>query len=107
MTVQLLLQGFAVGAVSTFPLGPIGVVCVQRILTLGPRSGLASALGIALGAAIWCLVVMLGLGWLAERVNLSSSLVRLLLGGFLIFVAVRNLRRVDAGPVSDANSLQM
>lgn len=107
MTVQLLLQGFAVGAVSTFPLGPIGVICVHRILTLGPRSGLASAAGIVLGAAIWCFVVVLGLGWMAERVNLSSALVRLLLGGFLIFVAVRNLRRTDAGPVSDADSRQM
>jgi putative LysE/RhtB family amino acid efflux pump len=107
MTGQLLLQGLAVGAVSTFPLGPIGVICIQRILTLGPRSGLASALGIALGAASWCLVVMLGLGWLTERVNLNSAVVRLLLGGFLIFVAVRNLRRAEAGPVSDANSRQM
>jgi len=107
MTVPLLLQGFAVGAVATFPLGAMGLVCLQRILTQGPRAGVASASGIVMGTALWCVIVVQGLGWLAERVNLSGVGVRLALGGFLIFVAVRNLRRVDAVPVADAGSGQM
>jgi len=107
MTVQLLLQGFAVGAVATFPLGAIGLICLQRILTQGPRSGVASATGIILGTALWCVVAVQGLGWLAERVNLSGVGIRLVLGSFLIFVAVRNLRHANDAPATDAGSRQM
>lgn len=107
MTTQLLLQGIAVGAVATFPIGAMGLVCLQRILTQGPRSGVASAAGIVLGTAVWCVIVVQGLNWLAERVNLNGIGIRVALGVFLIIVAVRNLRRREGEPVVDAGSRQM
>lgn len=107
MTTQLLMQGIAVGAVATFPIGAMGLVCLQRILTHGPRSGVASAAGIVLGTAVWCVIIVQGLSWLAERVNLNGIGIRLALGAFLIVVAVRNLRRREGAPVVDAGSRQM
>lgn len=107
MTAKLLVQALAVGAVATFPLGALGLVCLQRILTQGPRSGVASACGIILGTALWCVVVVQGLGWLEEHFNFSGVEVRLVVGIFLVFVAVRNLRRAETVTVVDAGSRQM
>lgn len=53
-----LVMGFAIAA----PVGPIGLLCIQRTLALGRAAGLATGLGAAAADAVWGLAAALGLG---------------------------------------------
>ncbi|MDO4462857.1 MAG: LysE family transporter [Bacteroidia bacterium] len=51
-----LLQGIIIGLLASMPLGPIGVLCIQRTLTKGRMSGFASGLGAATSDFIYAVV---------------------------------------------------
>lgn len=88
MTIKLFCQGFAVGVLAAIPLGPMGMLCVQRTLTYGRRSGLVSASGLAVAAALWCLIAVKSLGLVADKLSLESNVFKLGLGLFLVAAAV-------------------
>ena len=47
LNIELLIKGFAVGVAIAAPVGPVALLCIQRALTGGWMSGLASGLGAA------------------------------------------------------------
>ena len=57
----LLIKGLIVGLLVSIPLGPIGVLCIQRTLNKGRRSGFISGLGASSADAIFALIASLGL----------------------------------------------
>jgi threonine/homoserine/homoserine lactone efflux protein len=64
LNIELFIKGLIVGIAIAAPVGPIGLLCIQRALTGGWISGLASGLGAALAdtfygasppwASAWC-----------------------------------------------------
>ena len=42
---DILVKGFVIGIVVSAPLGPVGVLCIQRTLNKGRRYGLDTGLG--------------------------------------------------------------
>ena len=82
------LRGFALGFAIAAPVGPIGLLCIQRTLAFGRSAGLATGLGAASADAVYGLLAAAGLGaagalllegarWLA----LAGGLLLLALGG--------------------------
>ena len=61
MFLALLVKGAVIGFMVSIPLGPIGVLCVQRTLNKGRRSGFVSGLGAAAADTVFALVAGLGL----------------------------------------------
>ena len=57
----LLIKGLIIGLLVSVPLGPIGVLCIQRTLNKGRRSGFISGLGASSADTIFALVASLGL----------------------------------------------
>lgn len=93
MTSQLVWQGFAVGVLAAIPLGPMGMVCVQRTLQYGRSAGLASAGGLTLAATVWCVVAAQGLSAVTGLVAGHRTLLTMALGLFLIVAGVAGLAR--------------
>lgn len=89
-------MGLGIGALAALPFGPVGMVCVQRTLSFGARSGVISAGGMALASALWCLAAVQGLGLLSRHLPLSASWFRLALGLVLVGLALKNLVRPPA-----------
>lgn len=56
------LRGLAMGFAIAAPVGPIGLLCIQRTLAAGRAMGLATGLGAATADGIWGLAAALGLG---------------------------------------------
>lgn len=52
-TIDILLQGIVLGFSIAAPVGPIGVLCIQRTLSKGKLSGLVSGLGAATADAVY------------------------------------------------------
>lgn len=75
----LFLKAMLVGLSIAAPVGPIGLLTIQRTLQGGWASGLATGLGAAVADALYGAVGALGVTWLIEL--LTSARLPLALGG--------------------------
>jgi len=105
---RFFLRGLAIGFSIAAPVGPIGLLCIQRTLDKGRSSGLVSGLGAATADAIYGSVAGFGLAFASTFLIDQQAWLRLIGGAFLIGLGVRIwLRRaVDATAASkDARGL--
>lgn len=56
MGFELLIKGIIVGLLASIPLGPIGVICIQRTINKGRLSGFMSGIGAATADTIFATV---------------------------------------------------
>ena len=87
-----LLIGFAIAA----PVGPIGLLCVQRTLTRGRWSGVLSGLGAASADAVYGCIAGFGLASLAGWLLAWQTELRLVGGMFLLYLGWRTGRTPPA-----------
>ncbi len=95
-----ILQGIGIGLAVAVPIGPMGLLCIDRTLSLGPRSGIATGFGAATVHLFYSSLAVLGFGvaaraWLDDRASafsLASALI-------LFWFAVRAFRRAAPAPV--------
>lgn len=85
------LKGFFVGAIIAFPIGPIGILCLQRLLTQGVVIGIASGMGGATADIFFASIGVMGLSIIAQFVQehiyltrFASSIFLCLVGSYLI-----------------------
>ena len=81
MNLSLFVRAIAIGIAIAAPVGPIGLLCIQRTLVRGYAIGLLSGLGAASADAVYGTIGGLGLVAIAQR--LASAQVGLQLGGGL------------------------
>ena len=67
-----LLQGLLVGFLASVPLGPIGVICIQRTLSGTYKSGFASGLGAATADTIFVSLAVFSLSFLTDFMELHK-----------------------------------
>lgn len=107
MSITLLLQGILMGLVVAVPVGPLGLLCINRALAMGPTYGLFSGLGVAtadaLAAAIAALSITLVSGFLSEY----QLILRLIGGAFLCYLGYTIYRTepVTQARIKDINGL--
>lgn len=76
---------FAVGIAVAAPVGPVGLLCIQRTLRGGFAHGLASGLGVATADGLYAALAALGLAWVS-RVAQSLQTPLAVAGGLLLVV---------------------
>lgn len=89
MEVSLFLIGFVIGLMVAVPVGPIGLLCVNRTLSRGPVYGLFSGLGVATADAISAGIVALGLTLVSSFYMSHQIWLRLIGGVFLCYVGAK------------------
>ena len=100
-----LIKGFIVGIGASIPLGPLGVMCVQKTLSKGRISGIATGLGASLTDTFFAALAILSLALIQDFVNTNRNLVLLIGGsivmaiGFKIFITnpVKQIRQNKGG----------
>jgi threonine/homoserine/homoserine lactone efflux protein len=85
----LFLKGFVIGLMVAVPVGPIGLLCVNRTISKGPSYGLASGLGVATADAISAGIVALGLTLVSSFLMSHLIWLRLIGGIFLCYVGAK------------------
>jgi threonine/homoserine/homoserine lactone efflux protein len=95
---QSLLIGLSIAA----PVGPIGLLVIQRTLQRGARIGLATGLGAAVADALYGAVGAFGVSWVIDA--LVGARVPLALGGgaFLLWLAWRTWHSAPATHAAQA-----
>ena len=83
--VNLVWQGLLVGFLASVPLGPIGVICVQRTLSGSHRSGFVSGLGAATADTIFATLAVFSLSFLTDFMT-AHKVWFTAIGGILVIV---------------------
>ncbi|MDR1407813.1 MAG: LysE family translocator [Tannerella sp.] len=97
----LLGKGIIIGLLVSAPMGPVGILCIQRTLRKGRWHGFVSGLGAVLSDVIYAAVTLLFMGLVVNFVETHIRLLELsgtaVLGIFGIYLLrsnpVRNLRK--------------
>lgn len=82
MVVEL-LKGFAVGICASIPLGPIGVLCIQRTLSKGKNSGFITGLGAAVSDTLFAAIALLSLSFVQHILSDYRDIV-MIAGGLIV-----------------------
>ena len=85
----LFLKGFAIGLMVAVPVGPIGLLCVNRALFRGAAYGLCSGLGVATADAIAAGIAVLGLTLVSGFLIDQQVWLRLIGGCFLCYLGAK------------------
>jgi len=86
--ITVLLKGIFIGFVCSIPLGPIGVLVVQRTLGKGKKSGLVSGLGAATADTFLSIVAGLGLSMIIDFIRHYEIYFELIGGLFIVAVGI-------------------
>lgn len=73
----ILLRGAAIGALISAPMGPIGMLIIQRTLSKGRWAGMSTGVGAALSDLIYCLLTGFGLSFITDFINSRQLLLQI------------------------------
>jgi threonine/homoserine/homoserine lactone efflux protein len=90
------LKGILIGFAIAAPVGPIGLLCIQRTLARGRWSGVISGLGAASADAVYGGIAGFGLASLADSLLAWQTELRLIGGLFLLYLGWRTWRALPA-----------
>lgn len=99
------------GIVLSAPMGPIGILVVQRTMEKGRKSGLYTGVGAALSDLFYCLLAGLGLSFVTDFITeyqdlfqIGGSLILIIFGIFMILrTPVTHLKHDDAKKTNFTN----
>jgi threonine/homoserine/homoserine lactone efflux protein len=86
---SFLLSGVLIGLSVAVPVGPIGLLCIQRTLNKGRTSGLVSGLGAASADAVYGTVAAFGLTAVSSLLISEKDWIQLAGGVILLYLGLR------------------
>jgi len=92
MPIELYFQSLVLGFAIAAPVGPIGILCIQRTLRNGRLYGLVSGLGAATADAVYGVIAALGLSVLSQWLTAQSRPLGLVGGLLLLYLGVQAFR---------------
>ncbi len=104
LLLQNMLVGVIIGILVSAPLGPIGVLVIQRTLSKGRMAGFVTGLGASFSDLLYALVSGLGLSVIIDFLH-AHEIAFQLVGSFMIFLFGYYLWRKN--PLDDFNQGQI
>lgn len=89
MDIFFITKGILIGIAVSIPVGPVAVLCIQRTLNKGFRSGFTSSVGAAFADVLYAAIAGFSITFVANLLNDYQSYIRIFGGMFLIFIGVR------------------
>ena len=97
---MLFIKSVTIGFSIAAPVGPIGLLCIQRSLSRGFRSGFATGLGAAGADTLYGLLGALGIAGIATALPGFSAFLKIAGGAFLMWLAFAIARERPAPPAA-------
>lgn len=88
MVFALFWKGLIVGLMVTIPLGPIGVLCIQRTLNKGRVSGFISGLGASAADAIFAIIAGFGISYIISFIKTQQIYFQIIGGVIVMFLGI-------------------
>ncbi len=86
---SILLKGFIVGMGASIPLGPLGVLCIQKTLSKGRNSGFLTGLGASVSDTFYAAISLLGLAFIQNVIKEHMNWVMLFGGLIIILIGIK------------------
>lgn len=86
-TLELVIKGLIVGILASAPMGPVGVLTVQRTLNKGRWYGMVTGVGAAVSDIIYAAVSLLGMSFVMEFVENPRNMFWFKVFGSILMVA--------------------
>jgi threonine/homoserine/homoserine lactone efflux protein len=84
---DIIIKGMIIGIVCSAPMGPVGVLCVQRTLNKGRWYGFVTGVGAALSDIIYALLTGFGMSFVMELIdNPQNKFFLQISGSILLFL---------------------
>ena len=85
-TLDIILKGLLIGIVASAPMGPVGVLCIQRTLNKGRWFGFVTGIGAALSDIVYALITGFGMSFVVEFIENKTNMFYLqLIGCIMLF----------------------
>ncbi|MBN2767396.1 MAG: LysE family transporter [Paludibacteraceae bacterium] len=82
---EIIIKGIVIGLFISIPLGPIGMLCIQRTLNRGRKYGIATGLGATTSDLIYTLVTLFFVSFVINVIEENRLLIQVM--GSVILVA--------------------
>jgi len=88
----ILYKGFIIGILVSAPMGPIGLLCIQRTLNKGRWHGFFSGLGAVCSDVFYALLTCLGMGIVIDFIQSNQDVLQVIGGILMIFFGIYTYR---------------
>ncbi|WP_314824209.1 LysE family transporter [Prevotella histicola] len=84
---DFIFKGLLIGIISSAPMGPVGILCIQRTLNKGRWYGFVTGIGAAISDTIYALIVGLGMSFIMKPLqNPTYQLILQISGSILLLL---------------------
>ncbi len=91
---SIIISCVSIGVILSAPMGPIGILCVQRTLNKGRESGFYTGIGAAISDLIYCLLTGLGMSivtdWIQANQHVLQIVGSILLSAYALYLIFHN-----------------
>ena len=84
--VDLVFKGILIGMIASAPMGPVGILCVQRTLNKGRWYGFVTGIGAAVSDIIYALITGAGMSFVMDIINNQQNKFWLQLSGSIMLL---------------------
>lgn len=92
--ISIILSGLVVGLLVSAPMGPVGILCIQRTLSKGRKTGLYTGIGASISDMVYCLLTGFGLVFIEDFLERNKDVIQLVgsvvLIGFAFYLFRKN-----------------
>lgn len=86
-SIIFLVKGAIIGILASAPMGPVGVLCIQRTLNKGRWHGFVTGIGAAVSDALYAMFTGLGMSFVMDFISNPSHTMWLQIVGSLLLLA--------------------
>ena len=84
--IDVILKGLLIGIIVSAPMGPVGVLCVQRTLNKGRWYGFVTGIGACVSDLIYAVITGVGVSFVVDFIETGQTRFFLQLGGSVILM---------------------
>ena len=83
---DFVFKGILIGVIASAPMGPVGILCIQRTLNKGRWYGFITGVGAAISDIIYALIVGFGMSFIMEPLQNPANQFILQISGSIILL---------------------
>lgn len=85
--IDLVFKGILIGIIASAPMGPVGILCIQRTLNKGRWYGFVTGIGAAVSDFFYALITGMGMSFVVDMINDSRYQFLLQITGSILLLA--------------------
>lgn len=89
MEFELLIKGILIGFLASMPLGPIGILCIQKTVSKGRIPGFISGVGAATADTVFAIFAGLGVSFVVAFLEKQQLYFKIIGGAFIIILGFK------------------